>query len=541
MRNSLILLLAALFCLTKYDVNAQDISVVLPKDSVIPWMERSPDGGYLGHHGNGPSVVKFDGAMQQLWAVELENDDVQPYTHTHFNSMPDGGAIAVGSAGMEFIGMDSIRSKLFVDRISAVGDQVFAKYLYFPNQDAMWGADGISPYSYFGNPISVDTQGESFVSLSGGQTFSAAKILKLSSDGLPQWINALAENQMLVGQLTPDNEGGCYFASQIDPNYDNVTVGHILSNGSLDWCNTYSRNNAYLFAEFHLRVAANGHVVVGCMEGNNLLWMELGPGGSVLQYRLVAEVPGIPLGVQDGLLGFGQLATGEWVGLHGNYLGVRITFLGEDGTWNRSYDSPRELHGGWYEQLFWNGLSTLNSELTVYGTFRRQEAIFNFWENRPTLTTFPPGPLDHCLLATGNAAQTSIPAASISVVPMLGFLTPYAVPTVVDTVIQLIPGGDWPASDLCGLALSVTSPEDANDDIRLLGNPIFRGEPIILQMEMRGTVTVLDLTGRAVIRKLNVERGRVEIAVAGVSAGVYLITVVDSSGKQVLSKPVVLQ
>ena len=539
MRNSPFLLLAALLCFTKYEVNAQAISVVLPIDSVINWMERAPDGGYLGHQGIGPSVVKFDAAMQHQWSAYLGNVDVHPYTLTHFNSMPDGGAIAVGSAGMEFIGMDSILSKVFVARISATGDQVFAKYLYF--QQSSFGIAGISPYSYFGNPITVDSQGESFVSLDDANTYSGDKILKLSSDGLPQWVTELPDNHMLVSELTPDEVGGCYFVSQAEAQHDNIEVGHVLSDGSLDWCNTYSRNNAYLFAKFHVKVAANGHVVVAGMEGNNLLWMELGAGGSVLQYRLVAQVPAVSFGVQDALRGFGQLTSGEWVGVHGNYLGTRLTFLDEDGTWSRSYNQPKELHGGWYDQLFWTGLSTHNSEFTVTGKFRRIEAVFNFTENRPTLTTFPGDPLGHCLVVLGNAAQTSIPPASISVPPMLGFLTPYAVPTVVDTIMQLTPGGDWPASDLCGLTTSIVSPEDANDAIRLLGNPVLRGEPIILEMDMRGTVTVLDLTGRAVTRELKVEPGRFEIPATGVASGIYLVSVLDTSGKQVFSKPVVLQ
>lgn len=520
---------------------AQTISVVLSQDSVLPWIKRAPDGGYLAHHGNGPSVVKFDANMQQLWSVDLSNTNVASNTNTYFNSVPDGGALAIGFTGFEPVGMDSVRSKVFVDRISPTGDQTFAKYLNFPAIWTIGGSFWDIPYSYFGNPVIVDQQAESFISLGDGYPGNqTARILNLDPDGVPQWFVELAENQMLLGELTPDEEGGCYFSSQ-NANYsDNLTIGHILGDGTLEWCNTYSRNNAYFFQEFHLRVAGNGHLVAAGMEGNNLLWMELGPVGAVVSYHLIAQDPA-PNSFQDGLLGFGQLANGEWVGLHGSNIGSSLTFLNEDGTWARSYDSPQELHGGWYDRLWWSGLSTLDGEFTVSGIFRRQEAVFNFLEQRPTLTTFLQGPLNQCLLVPGNAAHTSIPPASINVVTNSGFLTALQLPEVVDIEMQLTEGGVWPTSGLCELATAVADPEPSGSGIRLLGNPVASGGAIVLETDIPVNVVVMDLTGRAVSGMSAQEAGRVEVPAIGLAAGVYLVSARDRTGIPVFTQPVVVQ
>ena len=528
----LLLPLALLFCVASGS-QAQTLSVVLPQDSVMPWMIRTPDGGYLGRRRNGPSVVKFDANMQELWGVDFGNSEVSPYTLASFKPLPDGGVIAIGGLGPVPFGQDSLQDRSFVLRLNATGDQVFAKYIhYVPNSI---GFSDIMPYSYFGEPISVNQQAESFISLGSVLGSYGPMILKLDSAGLPQWMVELPENQTLLDELTPDNAGGCYFVSQ-DYTYE-LIVGHILQNGILDWCNSFSRNNAYFAAPMRSRIANNGNIVVGGPEGSNLLWMEMTSSGTLIQYRLLACVP--PAGY--GLSGFGQLTNGDWVALHGGNDGSRISFFGSDGTWSGSYDSPEVLHGNWFDRLFLEGLSVRGNEFSVNGYFRRRESVFNFQLQHPSVSTFNAGTFSHCLFYPGNAAQTSIPVASINVESMPAFITQLPVPTVADTSMQITVAGNWPASGLCELATSVENLDIASGGIRILGNPVALGSPIVLEINVPGTITIMDITGRSVTGKVPAERGRVEVSTSGLATGIYLVSILDRSGKQVFSQPVVLQ
>lgn len=518
---------------------AQQVSVVFPLDCTLTRMSLTPSGGFVCQSGFGSSVVKFNANMQQQWAVDLAiglAGDRQ-----YFGATSDDGAIAVGEMGPDWISMDSVQDRIYVNRLSATGTPVYAKLLEFPVRSAFWGSTAGIPSYPFGNALNVSPWSESFISLPGSYMSHQSEVLKLDAQGQPQWRVGLAENHMLMSRLLPDESGGCYFASQAFFADGSVTVGHIAADGTLGWCHTYSRDNAFLHPEIHLRTSANGTLVLAAMEGNNLLWMEMDPGGTLLQYRLFAQIPGVPQWIQDGVRGLGQLTNGEWVILHGSYLGSRLTFLAEDGSWSRAYNSPAELHGGWYGQLLLDELFTHGNNFTVHGTFRREEAVFNFTEDRPVILTLDAQLQDQCLFIGGDAAQMVIPVSSINVIPQPTFLTLLVVPTATDTILEIHPGGNWPVTDLCSFATALADPLPAPPGIRLLGNPIAKGGTVVMEADVPVLVELWDLTGRRMATTAQAKKGRMEIPLTEVAAGNYLITAMDRSGVRVYSQHLVVQ